>query len=198
MRSSDCCSHRLTKHCKSHDAQHDHPGFQSTEVLTLIKQNWSAQIWRMFPNWMRVHVLLTMIEPQGYTRWRAADVSYDLICHFQELITTVQWCIWFQEHFELITICLCAFCVKLLQVRALTTQISSRNSLKLLNLREASRKRLLDENCTLWQLISKVEAMMEKLKEMDESGNRPSAGKIDELMENLVRTGCARCHLLSP
>ena len=44
MRSSDCCSHRLTKQCKSHDAQHAHPGFQSTEVLTLIKQNWSAQI----------------------------------------------------------------------------------------------------------------------------------------------------------
>ena len=42
----------------------------------------------------------------------------------------------------MITICLCAFCVKLLQVRALTTQISSQNSLKLLNLREASRKRL--------------------------------------------------------
>lgn len=38
---------------------------------------------------------------------------------------------------------------------------------------------------------------MEKLKEMDESGNRPSAGKIDELMENLVKTGCALCHLLS-
>ena len=37
---------------------------------------------------------------------------------------------------------------------------------------------------------------MEKLKKMDESGNRPSAGKIDELMENLVKTGCARCHLL--
>ena len=39
---------------------------------------------------------------------------------------------------------------------------------------------------------------MEKLKKMDESGNRPSAGKIDELMENLVKTGCAVCHLLSP
>ena len=37
---------------------------------------------------------------------------------------------------------------------------------------------------------------MEKLKEMDESGNRPSAGKIDELMENLVKTGCAVCTLL--
>ena len=32
---------------------------------------------------------------------------------------------------------------------------------------------------------------MEKLKEMDESGNRPSAGKIDELMENLVKNCCA-------
>ena len=29
--------------------------------------------------------------------------------------------------------------------------------------------------------------MMEKLKTMDESGNRPSADKIDQLMENLVR-----------
>ena len=28
---------------------------------------------------------------------------------------------------------------------------------------------------------------MEKLKTMDESGNRPSADKIDQLMENLVR-----------
>lgn len=29
---------------------------------------------------------------------------------------------------------------------------------------------------------------MEKLKTMDESGNRPSADKIDQLMENLVRS----------
>ena len=37
---------------------------------------------------------------------------------------------------------------------------------------------------------------MEKLKTMDESGNRPSADKIDQLMENLVRSDRAH-HLIS-
>ena len=44
--------------------------------------------------------------------------------------------------------------------------------------------------------FKKVEAMMEKLKTMDESGNRPSADKIDQLMENLVRSDRAH-HLIS-
>ena len=42
--------------------------------------------------------------------------------------------------------------------------------------------------CHFKLIWKQVEAMMEKLKTMDESGNRPSADKIDQLMENLVRS----------